>query len=111
MPPIEPNKILNCFNQFVSDSVQILNKFSSVCDAKLEILSFRLQDVEATLSILEAKVFIVLIRPYFVKPYKIDSSTQAVLMLKRFHNYLTIYHTYVHYYYIKVNLESVSDLY
>ena len=56
MPSIEPKKILNYFNQFVSDSVQILNKFSSTCDAKLEILSFRLQDIEATLSILEAKV-------------------------------------------------------
>ena len=56
VPSIEPKKILNYFNQFVSDSVQILNKFSSTCDAKLEILSFRLQDIEATLSILEAKV-------------------------------------------------------
>ena len=61
MPSIEPEKILNYFNKFVSESVQILNQFSTVCEAKLDTLSFRLGDIEATLSILEAKVKITLL--------------------------------------------------
>lgn len=56
VPSIEPEKILNYFNKFVSESVQILNQFSTVCEAKLDTLSFRLGDIEATLSILEAKL-------------------------------------------------------
>lgn len=56
VPPVETKRILSYFNQFVSNSVQLLNKFAVVCDTKLVDLNFRLQDVEATLAILEAKV-------------------------------------------------------
>jgi len=56
VPPIETKRILSYFNQFVSNSVQLLNKFAIICDTKLLDLNFRLQDVEATLAILEAKV-------------------------------------------------------
>ena len=49
-------RILNYFNQFVANSVQILNKFAVTCDTKLLDLDFRLQDIEASLTILEAKV-------------------------------------------------------
>ena len=58
VPPIETNRILSYFNQFVSNTVQILNKFAAMSDTKLMDLDFRLQDVEATLSILEAKVIV-----------------------------------------------------
>ncbi|KAI9552805.1 hypothetical protein GHT06_020685 [Daphnia sinensis] len=56
VPPIETKRILSYFNQFVSNSVQLLNKFAVICDTKLVDLDFRLQDVEATLAILEAKL-------------------------------------------------------
>ncbi|EFX75800.1 hypothetical protein DAPPUDRAFT_306616 [Daphnia pulex] len=56
VPPIETKRILSYFNQFVSNSVQLLNKFAIICDTKLLDLNFRLQDVEATLAILEAKL-------------------------------------------------------
>lgn len=56
VPPIETKRILSYFNQFVSNSVQLLNKFAVICDTKLHDLNYRLQDVEATLAILEAKV-------------------------------------------------------
>ena len=49
-------RILNYFNQFVANTVQLLNKFAVTCDTKLLDLDFRLQDIEATLTILEAKV-------------------------------------------------------
>ncbi|XP_057381243.1 WASH complex subunit 3-like [Daphnia carinata] len=56
VPPIETKRILSYFNQFVSNSVQLLNKFAVICDTKLVDLDFRLQDIEATLAILEAKL-------------------------------------------------------
>ncbi|KAK4014484.1 hypothetical protein OUZ56_027007 [Daphnia magna] len=56
VPPIETKRILSYFNHFVSNSVQLLNKFAVICDTKLLDLDFRLQDVEATLAILEAKL-------------------------------------------------------
>ena len=56
VPSIETNRILSYFNQFVSNSVHLLNKFALICDTKLNDLHFRLQDVEASLAILETKV-------------------------------------------------------
>ncbi len=56
VPPIEKTRILNYFNQFVSNTVQLLNKFAVTCDTKLLDLDFKLQELEGTLTILEAKV-------------------------------------------------------
>ena len=56
IPSVEPKRILMFFNQFVTQSVQLLNKFATISDVKLEELNHRLQRIEATLSILEAKV-------------------------------------------------------
>ncbi len=56
VPSIDPRRILSFFNQFVSQSVRLLNNFAVVCEAKLEDLDLQLQRSEATLLILEAKV-------------------------------------------------------
>lgn len=57
MPALETQRILNYFNQFATSTVQMLNKFAVLCDTRLLQLDFKLQDVEATLAILEAKVY------------------------------------------------------
>ncbi|XP_031439208.1 WASH complex subunit 3, partial [Clupea harengus] len=43
-------------NQFVVHTVRFLNRFSTVCEEKLATISLRIQQIETTLSILEAKL-------------------------------------------------------
>lgn len=43
-------------NQFIAHTVRFLNRFSTVCEEKLAGLSLRIQQIETTLNILEAKL-------------------------------------------------------
>lgn len=49
-------RLIAFVNHFVSNTAGFLNKFSCVCEEKLEQLSHRMQQLEITMSLLEAKV-------------------------------------------------------
>ncbi|NP_001086321.1 WASH complex subunit 3 [Xenopus laevis] len=56
VPPIQQKRTVAFLNQFVVHSVQFLNRFATVCEEKLSALSLRIQQIETTLNILEAKL-------------------------------------------------------
>jgi len=53
---IHQKRTLAFLNHFISHTVRFLNRFSNVCEEKLEDLSCRLQRIEITMNILEAKL-------------------------------------------------------
>ncbi|XP_066525766.1 WASH complex subunit 3 [Hoplias malabaricus] len=56
VPAIPQRRIVAFLNQFIVHTVQFLNRFSTVCEEKLATISLRIQQIETTLSILEAKL-------------------------------------------------------
>uniref|UniRef100_A0A8C0BSI5 WASH complex subunit 3 n=1 Tax=Buteo japonicus TaxID=224669 RepID=A0A8C0BSI5_9AVES len=56
VPAIQQKRTVAFLNQFVVHTVQFLNRFSTVCEEKLSALSLRIQQIETTLNILDAKV-------------------------------------------------------
>ncbi|NXR23338.1 WASC3 protein, partial [Cinclus mexicanus] len=57
VPAIQQKRTVAFLNQFVVHTVQFLNRFSTVCEEKLSALSLRIQQIETTLNILDAKVY------------------------------------------------------
>ncbi|XP_045147366.1 WASH complex subunit 3 isoform X2 [Echinops telfairi] len=56
VPAIQQKRTVAFLNQFVVHTVQFLNHFSTVCEEKLSNLSLRIQQIETTLNILDAKL-------------------------------------------------------
>nr|DBA30975.1 TPA: hypothetical protein GDO54_006895 [Pyxicephalus adspersus] len=56
VPAIQQKRTVAFLNQFVVHTVQFLNRFSTVCEEKLSTLSLRIQQIETTLNILDAKL-------------------------------------------------------
>ncbi|XP_062059020.1 WASH complex subunit 3 isoform X5 [Lepus europaeus] len=56
VPAIQQKRTVAFLNQFVVHTVQFLNRFSTVCEEKLANLSLRIQQIETTLNILDAKL-------------------------------------------------------
>lgn len=56
VPAIQQRRVVAFLNQFVVHTVQFLNRFSTVCEEKLANISLRIQQIETTLCILEAKL-------------------------------------------------------
>ncbi|XP_028254950.1 WASH complex subunit 3 [Parambassis ranga] len=56
VPAIQQRRVVACLNQFVVHTVRFLNRFSTVCEEKLANISLRIQQIETTLCILEAKL-------------------------------------------------------
>ncbi|KAM3859101.1 WASH complex subunit 3 [Diretmus argenteus] len=56
VPAIQQRRVVAYLNQFVVHTVRFLNRFSTVCEEKLANISLRIQQIETTLSILEAKL-------------------------------------------------------
>nr|XP_033808273.1 WASH complex subunit 3 isoform X2 [Geotrypetes seraphini] len=56
VPAIQQKRTVAFLNQFVVHTVQFLNRFSRACEEKLSSLSLRMQQIETTLNILEAKL-------------------------------------------------------
>ncbi|KAJ8379040.1 hypothetical protein AAFF_G00231310 [Aldrovandia affinis] len=56
VPAIQQKRIVAFLNQFIVHTVRFLNRFSTVCEEKLASISLRIQQIETTLSILEAKL-------------------------------------------------------
>ncbi|XP_037703878.1 WASH complex subunit 3 isoform X2 [Choloepus didactylus] len=56
VPAIQQKRTVAFLNQFVVHTVQFLNLFSTVCEEKLADLSLRIQQIETTLNILDAKL-------------------------------------------------------
>ncbi|TNM91649.1 WASH complex subunit 3-like [Takifugu rubripes] len=56
VPAIQQRRIVAFFNQFVVHTVRFVNRFAIVCEEKLANISLRIQQIETTLSILEAKL-------------------------------------------------------
>ncbi|KAG8514074.1 WASH complex subunit 3, partial [Galemys pyrenaicus] len=56
VPAIQQKRTVAFLNQFVVHTVQFLNRFSTVCEEKLAELSLRIQQIETTLNILDAKL-------------------------------------------------------
>ncbi|XP_065829057.1 WASH complex subunit 3-like [Oscarella lobularis] len=54
--PIDHKELLVFVNHFVTHTVRFLNKFSCVCEEKLIDLSGRIQQLEITMNLLEAKL-------------------------------------------------------
>ncbi|XP_048463923.1 WASH complex subunit 3 [Rhincodon typus] len=55
VPAIQQQRTVAFLNQFIAHTVRFLNRFSTVCEEKLASLSLRIQQIETTLNILEAK--------------------------------------------------------
>ncbi|XP_077864541.1 WASH complex subunit 3-like [Saccoglossus kowalevskii] len=53
---IHQKRMLAFLNHFITHTVRFLNKFSCVCEEKLGNLYIRIQRLETTLNILEAKI-------------------------------------------------------
>ncbi|XP_022094010.1 WASH complex subunit 3-like [Acanthaster planci] len=53
---IHPKRLLAFLNHFVTHTTRFLNKFSCVCEQKLSDLNTRIQRLEVTMNILEAKL-------------------------------------------------------
>ncbi|KAJ7329079.1 hypothetical protein JRQ81_015253 [Phrynocephalus forsythii] len=60
VPAIQQKRTVAFLNQFVVHTVQFLNRFSTVCEEKLSALSLRIQQIETTLNILDAKRFLLI---------------------------------------------------
>ncbi|XP_058842492.1 WASH complex subunit 3 [Acipenser ruthenus] len=56
VPAIQQKRIVAFLNQFIVHTVRFLNRFSTVCEEKLASISLRIQQIETTLNILEAKL-------------------------------------------------------
>lgn len=56
VPAIQQRRIVGYLNQFIVHTVRFLNRFSTVCEEKLANISLRVQQIETTLCILEAKL-------------------------------------------------------
>lgn len=56
VPAIQQRRVVAHLNQFVVHTVRFLNRFSTVCEEKLSSISLRIQQIETTLCILEAKL-------------------------------------------------------
>ncbi|XP_010598028.1 WASH complex subunit 3 isoform X2 [Loxodonta africana] len=56
VPAIQQKRTVAFLNQFVVHTVQFLNHFSTICEEKLADLSLRIQQIETTLNILDAKL-------------------------------------------------------
>ncbi|CAL8242085.1 unnamed protein product [Merluccius merluccius] len=56
VPAIQQRRVVAYLNQFIVHTVRFLNRFSTVCEEKLSKISLRIQRIETTLSILEAKL-------------------------------------------------------
>ncbi|XP_046879099.1 WASH complex subunit 3 [Hypomesus transpacificus] len=56
VPAIQQRRVVAYLNQFIVHTVRFLNRFSVVCEEKLANISLRIQQIETTLSILEAKL-------------------------------------------------------
>lgn len=56
VPAIQQRRVVAFLNQFIVHTVRFLNRFSTVCEEKLSTISLRIQQIETTLSILEAKL-------------------------------------------------------
>ncbi|KAG7454506.1 hypothetical protein MATL_G00260400 [Megalops atlanticus] len=56
VPAIQQKRIVAFLNQFIVHTVRFLNRFSTVCEEKLANVTLRIQQIETTLSILEAKL-------------------------------------------------------
>lgn len=56
VPAIQQRRAVAFLNQFILHTVRFLNRFSTVCEEKLATISLRIQQIETTLSILEAKL-------------------------------------------------------
>ncbi|XP_069048913.1 WASH complex subunit 3 [Lepisosteus oculatus] len=56
VPAIQQKRIVAFLNQFIVHTVRFLNRFSTVCEEKLASVSLRIQQIETTLNILEAKL-------------------------------------------------------
>ncbi|KAM5335321.1 WASH complex subunit 3 isoform 2-T2 [Glossophaga mutica] len=56
VPAIQQKRTVAFLNQFVVHTIQFLNRFSTVCEEKLANLSLRIQQIETTLNILDAKL-------------------------------------------------------
>uniref|UniRef100_A0AAZ3S399 WASH complex subunit 3 n=1 Tax=Oncorhynchus tshawytscha TaxID=74940 RepID=A0AAZ3S399_ONCTS len=56
VPAIQQRRVVAYLNQFIVHTVRFLNRFSTVCEEKLACISLRIQQIETTLSILEAKL-------------------------------------------------------
>ncbi|MEE6507596.1 hypothetical protein FKM82_026907 [Ascaphus truei] len=56
VPAIQQKRTVAFLNQFVVHTVQFLNRFATVCEEKLSALSLRIQQIETTLNILDAKL-------------------------------------------------------
>ncbi|XP_063783875.1 WASH complex subunit 3 [Pseudophryne corroboree] len=56
VPAIQQKRTVAFLNQFVVHTVQFLNRFSTICEEKLSALSLRVQQIETTLNILDAKL-------------------------------------------------------
>ena len=53
---ISQKRTIAFLNHFVSHTAAFLNRFSCVCEEKLEHMSNRLQQLEITMNLLDAKV-------------------------------------------------------
>ncbi|KAM8973157.1 WASH complex subunit 3 isoform 2-T2 [Pelodytes ibericus] len=56
VPAIQQKRTVAFLNQFVVHTTQFLNRFAIVCEEKLSTLSLRIQQIETTLNILDAKL-------------------------------------------------------
>jgi WASH complex subunit CCDC53 len=56
VPPLEPKRTLYMLNTFVIHTVDFLNKFATAAEDKLQDLSFRVQQLEVTLNILDEQL-------------------------------------------------------
>uniref|UniRef100_A0A131XGD4 Coiled-coil domain-containing protein n=1 Tax=Hyalomma excavatum TaxID=257692 RepID=A0A131XGD4_9ACAR len=56
VPPIQQKRTLAFLNYFLTRTTSFLNHFATVCDEKLEDLLIRIQRLEASMCILEAKL-------------------------------------------------------
>lgn len=56
VPAIQQRRVVAYLNQFIVHTVRFLNNFSTVCEEKLANISLRIQQIETTLCILEAKL-------------------------------------------------------
>ena len=59
--PIGPKRMLAFLNHFIVHTSGFLNRFSVICEEKLEDLSVRLQRLETTVCLLEAKVGVLVV--------------------------------------------------
>jgi WASH complex subunit CCDC53 len=56
VPPVSPQTTLAFVNNFIINTTQFLNRFAVACDQKLKNVSYQVQRLEITMSLLEAKL-------------------------------------------------------